>query len=98
MRIHPVFHVQLLKAREDDPENFPGRRPPPPTPEIKNGTVEYEVETVLDRRLRRNKVHYLVKWKGYDLHDATWEPESNLVNAREAIKDFERNDAGSASI
>ncbi len=28
-------------------------------------------------------------WKGYAAHEATWEPESNLVNAQEKIKEFE---------
>ena len=31
---------------------------------------------------------YLVLWKGYPLSEATWEPESNLKNAPDIVKQF----------
>ena len=31
---------------------------------------------------------FLIKWKGYPLHDATWEPYSNLTNMKEALSEF----------
>nr|CAG8669362.1 10087_t:CDS:2 [Entrophospora candida] len=39
--------------------------------------------------LVRTKPHYLVKWKGYPLHDATWEPTEHLKNAEKKVKEFE---------
>ena len=86
LRIHPVFHISLLK-RYNEPDEL--ARPPPPPPVIINDEEEYEVEQILDKRTLRKKVQYLVKWIGYPLHDATWEPIENLTNAAEKVKDFE---------
>ena len=49
--------------------------------------VEYEVEKVLDKRFRRGKVEYFVKWRHYN--ETTWEPPSNLTNVKDLIDDFE---------
>ena len=53
---------------------------------------EFEVERVLDhRRVRRGRVwvdEYLVKWAGYGLFEATWEPSAHLANAPAALADF----------
>jgi hypothetical protein len=86
MKIHPVFHVSMLKPYQAD--EF-GRNNPPPPPIIINNNNEYEVESVLDKRTFRGKMQYLVKWLGYPLYDATWEPVGNLQNCKEKIKEFE---------
>ena len=44
---------------------------------------EYEIEAILadkllDSRHPKKGRQYLVKWAGYPLADATWEPECNL--------------------
>ena len=53
---------------------------------------EFEVERVLDH----HRVHcghvwvdeYLIKWVGYGLFEATWEPSAHLANAPTALADF----------
>ena len=48
----------------------------------------YEVEVVLDKRVKKGKLEYYVKWKHYD--EWTWEPVAHLDNVKNLIEDFER--------
>lgn len=78
-RIHPVFHVSLLKPAIPDP--FPGRVEPPPPPVTVGEETEYEVESVLDCRKRGRQTQCLIKWKGYP-------PEANL-HAPRLLREFQ---------
>ena len=49
----------------------------------------YEVEKILEKRLVGKRVQYLVKWEGYGIEQATWEPVSNLSNVKNIVKEFE---------
>ena len=58
-KIKNAFHVSRLKgAKENDSTKFPLRKnEPPPEPEIeKDGTVEYEVDRIVDRLTRYNRI------------------------------------------
>ena len=59
------------------------KQPAPPPLEIIDGEEEYEVDEILDSRIYRKKLQYLVKWKGYGHGDNTWEPVSSCENAPE---------------
>lgn len=49
---------------------------------------EFEVEDILQSREDDGVRLFLVKWKGYPPDNNTWEPESNLTNASDAICKF----------
>ena len=49
---------------------------------------EFEVREILDSRIRRRKVYYLVDWVGYDISERSWQPVANLSNAQSAIAEF----------
>jgi hypothetical protein len=67
MRLHPVFHVSLLEPYTSN--SIPGcvSTPPPPV-EVSNGS-EYKVAAILDSKLIRNKLYYLVDWLDYTPND-----------------------------
>ena len=90
MKIHPVFHIFLLKPYQESPETF--YRTIPLTAEIiiENDIPheEYEVEKILDVKTYYKRKHYLILWKGYPLQDATWEPIENLIHYKDLLKEF----------
>ncbi|OBT51135.1 hypothetical protein VE04_08389 [Pseudogymnoascus sp. 24MN13] len=49
---------------------------------------EYEVERVLDSRVKDGELKFYVLWKGFSMEEATWEPRSNLENSTEAIDEY----------
>ncbi|GJP70951.1 hypothetical protein CLOP_g1841 [Closterium sp. NIES-67] len=88
-KIHNAFHVQLLKPYRDPNTIFVGRQPPPPPPVLVQNEPEYEVESVLAHRRRRNgTVELLNRWKGYDPSEDSWVPESDMGNARRPLHDY----------
>jgi len=88
MKIHPVFHVSLLEPFHAN--DIPGRVQDPPPPVIIDGQEEFEVEAVLDSRVRYRKVQYLVHWKDWPISSRTWEPPEHLANAQDLIEVFHR--------
>ena len=86
-RINPIFNNNVFKQAATDPS--PGQRlQNEPPSDIIEGQEKYKVEAILDKKVKRNGVQYRVKWKGYE--KTIWEPMSNLGQARNAVKVFER--------
>jgi transposase InsO family protein len=90
--IWPIFNEIFLTPYV--PPTFPTQKmqQPPPLPEVVDDHEEYEVQEIMDSRLYRGKIRYLVKWTGYEeRHHWTWEPLRNLENAQQAIKNFHKS-------
>ena len=92
-KIHNVFHVSLLtKFNESNPNLFSTRpneitRPPATVlPDQKEDV--YEVEKILKHKKVGRTIHYLVHWKGYPIHESTWEPESAFIEHRDTITTY----------
>ena len=85
-QIYPTYHVNHLKAYIRHPEFKWEVEPPPPV--LVNGKLEYEVEAILHHRGKGAQSRYLILWKGYPLLEATWEPESHLLNAQTILADY----------
>jgi hypothetical protein len=72
-KIHLVFYILLLELA---PENVKITK----NMEINNNTKqEYKVEQILNHKWVSRKPYYLIKWKGYNTLENTWEPIKNLT-------------------
>ncbi|MBW0529527.1 hypothetical protein O181_069242 [Austropuccinia psidii MF-1] len=62
--VHPVFHVSLLEPVKQS--TIPNQHQLPPPPIIVEDKEEWEVAHVLDSKLTRGTLWYLVEWKGFN--------------------------------
>uniref|UniRef100_A0A8C6SEP6 Chromobox homolog 8b n=1 Tax=Neogobius melanostomus TaxID=47308 RepID=A0A8C6SEP6_9GOBI len=46
------------------------------------GERVFAAESIIKRRIRKGRVEFLVKWKGWSPKYSTWEPEENILDAR----------------
>jgi hypothetical protein len=78
MKIHPVFHVSLLRPAAPESDYLPGQQNPPPDPVIIDDEPEYVIESLEKIRFnkRRRRYEYLTRWTGYD--ELSWEPAESL--------------------
>lgn len=51
--------------------------------------TEYEVERLLAKRIRKDRVEYLIKWLGYPESESTWQ-SVDTMNCPELIAAFEK--------
>ena len=83
-----MFHVVKLMPVPSGPiEGRLAKLPPPP--EIVGGEERYEVDEVLDSRMKGRRLQYLVRWRGYGQEENLWIPEEDL-DATELIANFYR--------
>ncbi|XP_077381117.1 chromobox protein homolog 6a [Festucalex cinctus] len=55
------------------------------------GDRVFAAEAIMKRRVRKGRLEYLVKWKGWATKDSTWEPEENILDDR-LILGFEQKE------
>jgi len=85
--IHPIFHISLLELYRKS--TLPGRAQATPQPVEVEGELEYEAAWILDSKIERQRLKYLVDWAGYGPEERTWElAAENVVHAANAVADF----------
>jgi hypothetical protein len=79
--IHDVFHVFFLKlANEKNDE----------TSSLiwVEDEKQWEIEKIVDKRIRKNRTSYLIKWFEYSHSNNEWVKEENMNNVKKAIEKF----------
>jgi hypothetical protein len=89
MKVHPVFHVELLERVR--PDVILGRPIKSPPPLVIAGQEEWEVEAILNSKLVRGKLQYFVHWKGCDISERTWEPLDFVKGSSDLVRQFHQD-------
>ena len=89
LKIHDVFHVDVLTKAHADSQQIEATFPEPPPINIPGEDYpEYLVEEILDEHIHRGRRQYFIKYQGYPSSENTWEDEDNCSNAKDKIKAF----------
>jgi len=86
-KIHPTFHVILLSPYRETEVHRPNFMKPPP--DLVEGEYEYEVEKILKHRRQGRSTAYLIRWKGYQPQDDSWELEQ--TNASDVLSQYKKD-------
>ena len=101
LKIHPVFHVSLLKPYREDKED-PSRGMSTRAPTAVVTSFDKDVEAILADRVVRKRgvppsIEYFVKWKGLPMSEASWESEDSLWQFKAHIDCFKAENATGTS-
>jgi hypothetical protein len=100
LRAHPVINVGQLKLERSGSYDHGVEQPP--DPELVDGEEEYEVEDILEHRIRKygrsTREEYKVLWKGYPKWEATWEPKAHLAHAPKVLRAYQQRAHSVASL
>jgi len=80
--IHLIFHVSLLKLWHSCDENS----------KLQIILVEekkkWKIKKILDQRIKKEKIEYLVQWVDLSFYKNFWESMKNLSNAKKIIENY----------
>ena len=81
LKLHPTFHVSFLKSYHGDLDTSRVQMQRAPPLVIKE--FDQQAEQILDHRTmgpsrKKRRIDYLVKWKGKEISEATWERDTTL--------------------
>ncbi len=82
LKIHPVFHVSLLKK-------YTGLNMEADAVEV-DEEQEFEIDSIVGHAAKRGRMHFLVKWVGYDHSHNQYLPEEELINAPKILRNYKR--------
>ncbi|KAK3517062.1 hypothetical protein QTP86_004243 [Hemibagrus guttatus] len=88
-KIHPVFHVSLLKPHHPSVllSTEPGVAEEPPLPLLVDGRTAYLLKDVLDSWRCGGRLEYLVDWEGYGPEKWSWVLRNDILDPS-LLEDF----------
>ncbi|QHO56919.1 uncharacterized protein DS421_3g77880 [Arachis hypogaea] len=93
MKIHPVFHVSMLKPYHED-QDEPSRGDSSRSPPVVIRSFDKEIKEILANRVVRRRgvppsIQYLIKWKGLPITEASWEAREDLGQFQEHLERYQ---------
>jgi len=88
--IHPVISkIHLDPALDPDDDPFQRNLPPLPDHIDEEGLERWRVERIVGKVVNGDAISYKVRWQGFTEEDDTWEDQTELAQAQEAVQAYE---------
>ena len=88
-KIHNIFHTSLLQQYKEK-DIYGTNYNQPPAKLDNEGQEVYNVETILKHQRRGRGYQYYVKWEGYPITEASWEPEESFSNDGNVLDQYKQ--------
>ncbi len=80
--IHLIFYVSLLKFWHSCDENSKSQII------LIEEEEKWKIEKILDQRIKKEKIEYLVQWTDSSFYENFWESMKNFSNAKKIIENY----------